>query len=53
MISDDRHRSLATLSDAELLVETTRLTARERGATVQVIAALMEVERRRLYLAEG
>jgi hypothetical protein len=41
------------LSDAELLVELTRLAAVERGATVRLIAALAELDARRLYLGEG
>jgi hypothetical protein len=46
-------RSPSTLSDAELLVELSRLAAAERGATVRLIIALAEVEARRLYLGEG
>jgi 5-methylcytosine-specific restriction endonuclease McrA len=42
-----------TLSDQDLLVEVNHLVARERRATGDVIAALMEVDKRRLYLAEG
>jgi hypothetical protein len=42
-----------TLDDTELLAEVYRLVARERLATADLIAALMEVDRRRLYLGEG
>ena len=43
----------ARLSDAELLNEVKRLTAREREATARLIAALAELDARRLYLGEG
>ena len=46
-------RALASLSDRELIVETQRLADRERHATADVIAALMEFDERRLYLGEG
>ena len=42
-----------TLDDTELLAEVCHLVARERLATSDLIAALMEVDRRRLYLGEG
>jgi hypothetical protein len=45
--------SLQGVSDADLLVELQRLAGCEREATVHVIAALMEVEARRLHLGEG
>ncbi len=45
--------SLTTLSDQELLAEVTALAGRERQATAQLIAALAEVDSRRLYLGEG
>ena len=45
--------SLARLSDAGLLVEVTRLIAIERHATVRLIAALAELDARRLYLGQG
>ncbi len=45
--------ALHTLSDRELIAETHRLAERERHATAHVIAALMELDARRLYLAEG
>jgi hypothetical protein len=41
------------LSDDELLAEVTRLAASERTATVRLIAALAEVDARRLYLGQG
>src|SRR3982751_843430 len=41
------------LSDAQLLDEVRTLSARERQATVQLIACLAEVDARRLYLAES
>jgi hypothetical protein len=43
----------AALSDDELLIEVVRLAASERAATVQLIAALAEVDSRRLYLGQG
>jgi hypothetical protein len=43
----------ALLSDAELLNEVKRLTADERQATARLIAALGELDARRLYLGEG
>ena len=43
----------ATLSDADLLREVRRLVSRERAATATLIAALGELDVRRLYLAEG
>lgn len=45
--------ALYTLSDRELIAETRRLAARERHATAHVIAALMELDARKLYLGEG
>jgi 5-methylcytosine-specific restriction endonuclease McrA len=45
--------SIATLTDEELLTEVRRLAAGERRATVDVIHALMQLDERRLYLAEG
>jgi 5-methylcytosine-specific restriction endonuclease McrA len=41
------------LSDTELLDEVKRLTAHERHATARLIAALGELDARRLYLDEG
>ena len=43
----------AELSDDELLAEVARLAASERAATVRLIAALAEVDSRRLYLGQG
>jgi 5-methylcytosine-specific restriction endonuclease McrA len=43
----------ALLSDAELLNEVKRLTGNERQATSRLIAALGELDARRLYLGEG
>jgi hypothetical protein len=45
--------SFTQLSNQELLTEVKRLAACERQATVQLIASLMEVDARRLYLGEG
>ena len=41
------------LSDQELIATTARLAIRERQATVHLIAALMELDARRLYLGAG
>ena len=43
----------ARLSDVELLEEVKRLTVAEREATAGLIAALGELDARRLYLGEG
>jgi hypothetical protein len=45
--------SKSSLSDAELLLEMKALASAEREATAQLIAALAEVDARRLYLGEG
>jgi hypothetical protein len=45
--------SLEQLSDKCLLDEISRLAARERGATVELIVAIGEVDARRLYLGES
>jgi hypothetical protein len=45
--------SFSHLADDTLLAEAQRLVAHERQATAQVIALLMELDARRLYLAEG
>jgi hypothetical protein len=45
--------SFATLTDADLLAQVTRLASAERHATVQLIAALAELDARRLYLGQG
>jgi hypothetical protein len=47
------HPCLTRLSDAQLLAEVKRLVARERTATAELIRSLMELDTRRLYLAEG
>jgi 5-methylcytosine-specific restriction endonuclease McrA len=44
---------LTHLSDVDVLHELRRLVNRERRATARLIAALMEVDTRSLYLAEG
>src|SRR5215203_4427664 len=46
-------RSLASLTDEELLLNVKALASRERDATVQLIASLAELDARRLYLGEG
>ena len=43
----------ASLSDDDLLAEVVKLAASERAATVHLIAALAEVDSRRLYLGQG
>jgi 5-methylcytosine-specific restriction endonuclease McrA len=43
----------ASLADTELLAEVHRLAGNERHATAQLIAALGELDARRLYLGEG
>ena len=44
---------LAQLSDEALLAETTRVAAEERRSTADLLALLIEVERRSLHLALG
>ena len=46
-------RSIADLTDAQLLDEVKALAAGERTATVRLIASLAELDARRLYLGEG
>ena len=41
------------LSDSDLLLEVRRLAGGEREATARLIAALGELDARRLYLGEG
>jgi 5-methylcytosine-specific restriction endonuclease McrA len=41
------------LSDGELVAEVKRLAGRERHATAQLIAAIAELDARRLYLGQG
>jgi hypothetical protein len=50
---DVRLESLTSLDDDQLLFTVSTLAAQERRATVRLIAALAELERRRLYLAQG
>ncbi len=45
--------TLAHLSDDELLVEVGRLATCERQATAHLIASLVELDARRLYLGQG
>jgi hypothetical protein len=42
-----------SLSDSDLLITVKTLVARERTATAHLIAALAEVDARRLYLGQG
>jgi hypothetical protein len=44
---------LIHLSDRELLEEVQTLATRERDATARLIASLMELDSRRLYLGQG
>ncbi|HEX7126836.1 MAG TPA: HNH endonuclease [Thermodesulfobacteriota bacterium] len=53
MMSPIALSSLTALSDADLLARIARLAAQEREATVALIAHLVELDARRLYLAEG
>jgi hypothetical protein len=45
--------TFAELSDDQLLAEVKRMVATERHATAALIRSLMELDTRRLYLAEG
>jgi hypothetical protein len=45
--------SCGALSDADLLATVKQLAARERHATAQLVASLVELDTRRLYLGEG
>ena len=47
------HLSYGRLSDDQLLAEADQLAASERTATVRLIAALAEIDTRRLYLGQG
>ena len=49
----DTPLSFTHLTDQELLEETSRLARYEREATVPLIASLMELDQRRLYLGAG
>src|SRR6187399_1778084 len=46
-------QSMPTLSDRELLARMPTLVRAERTASAEVIAHLMEIDRRRLYLGEA
>ena len=45
--------SLVNLSNSEVIAAVVRLAAEERKATAQLVAALAELDARRLYLGEG
>jgi hypothetical protein len=45
--------SFTRLSDCDLLAEVTRLSRQEREATAQLIASLVELDVRKLYLGSG
>ena len=45
--------TIAGLSDDELLKEVARLVGEERSATARLIAAIREIDARRLYLGQG
>ena len=47
------YAALYDLTNEALLEETGRLASRERRSTAQLIAAIAEIDARRLYLAEG
>jgi hypothetical protein len=49
----DRIAAAVTLSNAELLARLQWLAESERGATVELVAHLAELEGRKIYLAEG
>jgi hypothetical protein len=49
----DTHGDCTTMTDSDLLAETIRLAAVARDATVALLRCLMEVEARRLHLAQG
>src|SRR3954453_13910832 len=53
MALHDTPMTLAHLSDADLLTTTAHLAERERHTTADLIAALMEIDTRKLYLGEG
>ena len=44
---------ITLLTDSDLLAATVRAATTERGATVDLLRLLIEVERRRLYLCQG
>jgi hypothetical protein len=45
--------SIATMSDPELLIATSRVASDERRTTAELLALLAELDTRRLYLGEG
>lgn len=47
------HKGPEALTDAELVKEVTRCAAAERKSTATLLRALIELDRRKLYLAEG
>jgi len=49
----DALRSIAALTDQQILEEVNELAQRERLSTTRLIAALAELDARRLYLGEG
>ncbi len=53
MNTNDMRARVAQLSDQALLTQVQDLAHREREATVALIVHLAELDRRRLYLAEG
>src|SRR3954466_11640517 len=53
MALHDTPMTLAHISDADLLTTTAQLAERERHTTADLIAALMEIDARKLYLGEG
>ncbi len=52
-MESDRIAAAVTLSNAELLARLQWLAESERGATVEMVAHLVELEGRKIYLAEG
>jgi hypothetical protein len=52
-IMENDPRSIASLTDEQLLLNVKALAGREREATAQLIASLAELDARRLYLGEG
>lgn len=53
MTTSDLCAQLESLSDRDLIAEIHQLAERERHATADVIAALMELDARKLYRGEG
>src|SRR6266852_3576815 len=52
-IMKTKSRSVADLTDEELLEEVKALAGHERATTVRLIASLAELDARQLYLGEG